>query len=115
MLFWSIYISYDGHFNADILYNKMQSRLPCKSGYRLQYARPITDRSKTQLSNINLAVSLHNMRKPLETTRIIIWYARVVGKVKEFSDKQIRTWAFSHATFAHFQMSHYSLISVWTL
>jgi len=98
--------SSEGHFNADILYNQMQEN------YRVSLA------------------TVYNTLELLLECRLIIkhqlggqfaQYEKVCGgnthhhlictncgKVKEFSDKQIRV-AIQSKQFAHFQTSHYSL------
>lgn len=98
--------SYEGHFNADILYNQMQEN------YRVSLA------------------TVYNTLELLLECRLIIkhqlggqfaQYEKIFGnnthhhlictncgKVKEFSDKQIRV-AIQSKQFAHFQATHYSL------
>ena len=98
--------SYDGHFNADILYNLMQNdyRVSLATVYNtldllLEAKLIIKHQLGGQFAQYEKAFG-NNTHHHLVCTSC--------GKVKEFSDKQIRTGIQSR-TFAHFQMSHYSL------
>ncbi len=98
--------SYDGHFNADILYNAMKQEyrvslatiyntlellLECRLIVKHQFGDQIAQYEKTFGSMI------HNH---LVCTKC--------GKVKEFSDKKIRS-AIQNKSFVHFDATHYSL------
>ncbi|HHT22056.1 MAG TPA: transcriptional repressor [Bacteroidales bacterium] len=98
--------SYDGHFNAEILYNAMKEEyrvslatvyntlellLDCKLIVKHQFGDQIAQYEKT------FGGVVHNH---LVCTKC--------GKVKEFSDKKIRT-AIQNKKFVHFDTSHYSL------
>ena len=98
--------SYEGHFNADILYNAMKSEyrvslatiyntlellIDCKLIIKHQIGGQFAQYEKTFGNNAHHHLICTNC-----------------GKVKEFTDKQLRL-AIQNRKFAHFQMSHYSL------
>ena len=98
--------SYEGHFNADILYNAMKSEyrvslatiyntlellIECKLIIKHQIGGQFAQYEKTFGNNTHHHLICTNC-----------------GKVKEFTDKQLRI-AIQNRKFAHFQMSHYSL------
>ena len=98
--------SYEGHFNADILYNAMKSEyrvslatiyntlellIECKLIIKHQIGGQFAQYEKTFGNNTHHHLICTNC-----------------GKVKEFTDKQLRL-AIQNRKFAHFQMSHYSL------
>jgi len=99
--------SYEGHFNADILYNLM------KQDYRVSLATIynslellvdckliIKHQLGGQYAQYERAFGNNTLHHHLICTNC--------GKVKEFSDKPIRV-AIQSKAFAHFKMSHYSL------
>lgn len=98
--------SYDGHFNADILFNLLQQdyRVSLATVYNtldllLEAKLIIKHQLGGQFAQYEKAFG-NNTHHHLVCTNC--------GKVKEFSDKQIRT-SIQTRSFAHFHMSHYSL------
>ena len=98
--------SYEGHFNADILYNMMKSeyRVSLATVYNtldllLECKLIIKHQLGGQFAQYEKAFG-NNTHHHLICTNC--------GKVKEFTDKQLRI-AIQNRKFAHFQMSHYSL------
>lgn len=98
--------SYDGHFNAEILYNLMQKDyrvslatvyntlellLDCKLIVKHQLGGQFAQYEKVFGNNTHNHLICTNC-----------------GKVKEFSDKQLRV-SIQGRKFAHFYSSHYSL------
>jgi len=98
--------SYDGHFNADILYNIMQEN------YRVSLATIYNTLDLLLEAKLVIKHQLGGQFAQYEKTFGNNTHHHLVctscGKVKEFSDKQIRV-AIQTRTFAHFEMSHYSL------
>ena len=98
--------SYDGHFNADILYNMM------RADYRVSLATVYNTLDLLVETKLIIKHQLGGQFAQYEKTFGNNTHHHLVctscGKVKEFSDKQIREGIQSR-TFAHFQMSHYSL------
>jgi len=98
--------SYDGHFNADILYNIMQAN------YRVSLATIYNTLDLLLEAKLIIKHQLGGQFAQYEKTFGNNTHHHLVctscGKVKEFSDKQIRI-AIQTRTFAHFEMSHYSL------
>jgi Fur family ferric uptake transcriptional regulator len=98
--------SYDGHFNADILYNLM------KKDYRVSLA--------TIYNTLDLLVSCklivkHQLggqfaqyEKAFGNNTHNHLICTNCGKVKEFSDKQLRV-SIQNRKFVHFYPTHYSL------
>lgn len=98
--------SFEGHFNADILFSGMQEN------YRVSLATVYN--TLELLIDCKLIIK-HQLggqfaqyEKAFGTNTHHHLICTNCGKVKEFLDKNIRTAIQSH-TFAHFQMSHYSL------
>ncbi|MDR3652105.1 MAG: transcriptional repressor [Paludibacter sp.] len=98
--------SYEGHFNADILYNLMEAEyrvslatvyntlellLECKLIIKHQLGGQFAQYEKTFGNNTHHHLICTNC-----------------GKVREFTDKQLRI-SIQSRKFAHFQTSHYSL------
>lgn len=98
--------SYAGHFNADILHNKM------KTDYRVSLATVYNTLDLLVEAKLIIKHQLGGQFAQYEKAFGNNTHHHLVctncGKVKEFSDKQIRTNIQSR-TFAQFQMSHYSL------
>lgn len=98
--------SYEGHFNADILYNSM------KENYRVSLATVYNTLELLLDCKLIIKHQLGGQFAQYEKAFGNNTHHHLIctncGKVKEFSDKQIRVAIQSH-TFAHFQMSHYSL------
>ncbi len=98
--------SYEGHFNADILYNIMQS------DYRVSLATVYNTLELLQECRLiikhQLGGQFAQYEKAFGNTTHHHLICSHCGKVKEFSDKPIRV-AVQSRQFAHFQMSHYSL------
>jgi len=98
--------SFDGHFNADILFNKM------KANYRVSLATVYNTLDLLLEAKLIIKHQLGGQFAQYEKAFGNNTHHHLVctncGKVKEFSDKQIRMGIQSR-TFAHFQMSHYSL------
>ena len=98
--------SFEGHFNAEILYNLL------KENYRVSLA---TVYNTLELLLACKLVVKHQLggkfaqyEKALGSNTHNHSVCTNCGKIKEFSDKQIRT-AIQSKTFARFTMSHYSL------
>ena len=98
--------SYNGHFNADILYNIMQEN------YRVSLATIYNTLELLLESKLIIKHQLGGQFAQYEKAFGNNTHHHLVctncGKVKEFSDKQIRV-AIQTRTFSHFEMSHYSL------
>jgi len=98
--------SYDGHFNADILFNLMQS------DYRVSLATVYNTLELLVEAKLIIKHQLGGQFTQYEKAFGNNTHHHLVctscGKVKEFSDKQIRT-SIQTRNFANFQMSHYSL------
>jgi Fur family transcriptional regulator, ferric uptake regulator len=98
--------SYDGHFNADILYNMMQN------DYRVSLATVYNTLDLLTEAKLVIKHQLGGQFAQYEKTFGNNTHHHLIctncGKVKEFSDKQIRT-SIQTRNFAHFHMSHYSL------
>jgi len=98
---------HDGHFDAELLYNSMQSdyRVSLATVYNtlellLDSRLIIKHQFGGAVSQYEKAFSSNSVHNHLVCTNC--------GKIKEFSDKQIRI-SIQTKKFAHFQMSHYSL------
>lgn len=98
--------SHDGHFNAELLYNAMQSDyrvslatvyntlellLECKLVVKHQFGDQIAQYEKT------FGTVMHNHL-----------VCTTCGKIKEFSDNKVRT-IIQNKKFAQFEVSYYSL------
>ncbi len=98
--------SYEGHFNADILYNHMQEN------YRVSLATVYNTLELLLESRLIIKHQLGGQFAQYEKVFGINTHHHLIctncGKVKEFSDKQIRV-AIQAKQFAHFHTSHYSL------
>lgn len=98
--------SYEGHFNADKLYNAM------KNDYRVSLATVYNTLDLLQECKLiikhQLGGQFAQYEKAFGSTTHHHLICTHCGKVKEFSDKQIRT-SIQNRQFAHFQTSHYSL------
>lgn len=98
--------SYDGHFNAELLYTQMQEN------YRVSLATVYNTLELLQECRLIIKHQLGGQFAQYEKAFGNNTHHHLIctncGKVKEFSDKQIRV-AIQSRTFAHFQMSHYSL------
>ena len=98
--------TYDGHFNADILYNLM------KTEYRVSLATVYNTLELLLEAKLIIKHQLGGQFAQYEKTFGNNTHHHLIctncGKVKEFSDKQIRT-DIQTRKFAHFQMTHYSL------
>ena len=98
--------SYEGHFNADILYNIMQN------DYRVSLATVYNTLELLLECKLIIKHQLGGQFAQYEKAFGNITHHHLIcshcGKVKEFSDKNIRV-AVQSRQFAHFQMSHYSL------
>lgn len=98
--------SYDGHFNADDLYNLMQE------DYRVSLATVYNTLEILLDAKLIIKHQFSGQHAQYEKTFGTNTHHHLVctgcGKVKEFSDKQIRT-DIQARKFAHFQMTHYSL------
>ena len=98
--------SYEGHFNADILYNVMQDN------YRVSLATIYNTLELLVESRLIIKHQLGGQFAQYEKIFGTNTHHHLIctncGKVKEFSDKPIRT-AIQSKQFAHFQTSHYSL------
>lgn len=97
---------YEGHFNADILFNMMQTeyRVSLATVYNtlellLECKLIIKHQLGGQFAQYEKAFG-NNTHHHLICTNC--------GKVKEFSDNQLRL-SIQNRKFAHFQTSHYSL------
>lgn len=97
---------HEGHFNAEMLYNRMQNKyrvslatiyntlellLECNLIIKHQFGEQVAEYEKTFGAGIHHHIVCTNC-----------------GKVKEFSDKGIRT-AIQSKRFANFELTHYSL------
>ena len=98
--------SNEGHFNADLLFNSMQKdyRVSLATVYNtlellLECRLIVKHQFGGQLSQYEKAFG-NNTHHHLVCTNC--------GKIKEFSDKQMRL-AIQSKKFAHFQLTHYSL------
>jgi Fur family ferric uptake transcriptional regulator len=98
--------SFAGHFNADILYNSM------KDDYRVSLATVYNTLDILLNAKLIIKHQLGGQFAQYEKAFGNNTHHHLIctncGKVKEFSDKQIRV-AIQTRTFAHFEMSHYSL------
>lgn len=98
--------SYDGHFNAELLYTQMQEN------YRVSLATVYNTLELLQECRLIIKHQLGGQFAQYEKAFGSNTHHHLIctncGKVKEFSDKQIRV-AIQSRSFAHFQMSHYSL------
>lgn len=98
--------SYEGHFSADLLYTQMQTN------YRVSLATiyntlEVLIQCKLIIKH-QLGDQFAQYEKAFGNTTHHHLICTNCGKMKEFSDKQIRVTIQSR-TFAHFHMSHYSL------
>ena len=98
--------SYEGHFNADILFNGM------KNDYRVSLATVYNTLDLLQACKLIIKHQLGGQFAQYEKAFGTATHHHLIctncGKVKEFSDKNIRD-AIQTRQFAHFQTSHYSL------
>jgi Fur family ferric uptake transcriptional regulator len=98
--------SYTGHFNADVLYNLMQEN------YRVSLATIYNTLDLLLESKLIIKHQIGGQFAQYEKAFGSVTHHHLIctgcGKVKEFSDKNIRM-AIQAKTFAHFEMSHYSL------
>jgi len=98
--------SYEGHFNADILFNLMQTE------YRVSLATVYNTLEILQDCKLIIKHQLGGQFAQYEKTFGNNTHHHLIcthcGKVKEFTDKQLRI-AIQNRKFAHFQTSHYSL------
>lgn len=98
--------TYSGHFNADILYNMM------KENYRVSLATIYNTLELLVECKLIIKHQLGGQFAQYEKAFGNNTHHHLVctncGNVKEFSDKQIRV-AIQTRSFAHFEMSHYSL------
>ena len=98
--------SYDGHFNAELLFKNMHE------DYRVSLATVYNTLEILQECKLIIKHQLGGQFAQYEKTFGNNTHHHLIctscGKVKEFSDKPIRT-AIQARNFAHFQMSHYSL------
>ena len=97
---------YVGHFNADILYNSM------KVDYRVSLATVYNTLELLLDAKLIIKHQLGGQHTQYEKNFGSNTHNHLVctncGKVKEFSDKQIRI-SIQSKTFSLFEMSHYSL------
>jgi Fur family ferric uptake transcriptional regulator len=98
--------SFEEHFNADILYNQMQGN------YRVSLATVYNTLELLVECRLIIKHQLGGKFAQYEKTFGNNTHHHLIctncGKVKEFSDKQIRV-AIQSKQFVHFQTSHYSL------
>ncbi len=97
---------YDGHFNADILFNMMQAE------YRVSLATVYNTLELLLDCKLIIKHQLGGQFAQYEKTFGNSTHHHLIctncGKVKEFSDNQLRL-SIQKRKFAHFQTSHYSL------
>jgi Fur family transcriptional regulator, ferric uptake regulator len=97
---------YEGHFNADILFNMMQAE------YRVSLATVYNTLELLQECKLIIKHQLGGQFAQYEKTFGNSTHHHLIctncGKVKEFSDNQLRL-SIQNRKFAHFQTSHYSL------
>jgi len=97
---------YEGHFNADILYNLMQTE------YRVSLATVYNTLELLQDCKLIIKHQLGGQFAQYEKAFGNNTHHHLIctncGKVKEFTDKQLRT-SIQNRRFANFQASHYSL------
>ena len=97
---------FEGHFNADVLYNLMQEN------YRVSLATIYNTLELLVESRLIIKHQLGGQFAQYEKIFGSATHHHLIctncGKVKEFSDKEIRV-AIQSKQFAHFQTSHYSL------
>lgn len=98
--------NYSGHFNADILFSIMQDKYRVSLATIYNTLELLID-SKLIIKH-QLGGQFAQYEKAFGNTTHHHLVCTQCGKVKEFSDKQIRT-AIQTREFAHFEMSHYSL------
>jgi Fur family ferric uptake transcriptional regulator len=98
--------SYEGHFNAEILFNLMQSN------YRVSLATIYNTLELLLDCRLIIKHQLGGLFAQYEKNFGSNTHHHLIctncGKVKEFSDKSIRV-AIQSKQFAHFHTSHYSL------
>ena len=98
--------SYEGHFNADILFNMMQAE------YRVSLATVYNTLELLLECKLIIKHQLGGQFAQYEKTFGNSTHHHLIctgcGKVKEFSDNQLRL-SIQNRKFAHFQTSHYSL------
>jgi Fur family ferric uptake transcriptional regulator len=98
--------SFEGHFNADILFNLMQTE------YRVSLATVYNTLEILQDCKLIIKHQLGGQFAQYEKTFGNNTHHHLIcthcGKVKEFTDKQLRI-AIQNRKFAQFQTSHYSL------
>lgn len=98
--------SFDGHLNADTLYSRMQDE------YRVSLATIYNTLELLLDAKLIIKHQLGGQFAQYEKALASNTHHHLVcsncGKIKEFSDKQIRT-SIQLKKFAHFQMTHYSL------
>jgi Fur family transcriptional regulator, ferric uptake regulator len=97
---------YEGHFNADILFNMMQAE------YRVSLATVYNTLELLLECKLIIKHQLGGQFAQYEKTFGNSTHHHLIctncGKVKEFSDTQLRL-SIQNRKFAHFQTSHYSL------
>lgn len=97
---------YEGHFNADILFNIMQAE------YRVSLATVYNTLELLLECKLIIKHQLGGQFAQYEKTFGNSTHHHLIctncGKVKEFSDTQLRL-SIQNRKFAHFQTSHYSL------
>lgn len=97
---------YEGHFNADTLYNTMQAE------YRVSLATVYNTLELLQECKLIVKHLIGGQFAQYEKAFGNNTHHHLIctscGKVKEFTDKQLRI-AIQNRKFAHFQTSHYSL------
>ena len=98
--------SYDGHFNADILFNMMQN------DYRVSLATVYNTLDLLLEAKLIIKHQLGGQFAQYEKTFGNNTHHHLVctncGKVKEFSDKQLRI-SIQSRKFVHFYSTHYTL------
>ncbi|HLP04495.1 MAG TPA: Fur family transcriptional regulator [Paludibacter sp.] len=98
--------TYDHHFNAEVLYNDMQDK------YRVSLATIYNTLELLLECKLIVKHQLGGQQAQYEKTFGNYTHHHLIctncGKVKEFSDKQIRV-AIQSRSFAHFHTSHYTL------
>ncbi len=98
--------SHEGHFNAELLYNAMQKE------YRVSLATVYNTLELLLESRLIVKHQFGNQIAQYEKTFGTAMHNHMVctkcGKVKEFSDKKIRS-AIQSKSFVHFEPTHYSL------
>lgn len=98
--------NYDGHFNAEVLFSIMEGK------YRVSLATVYNTLELLVGAKLIIRHQLGGQFTQYEKAFGNVTHHHLIcsvcGKVKEFSDKQIKT-AILTREFAHFELSHYSL------